>query len=95
MKIHFLLLFAVFCVSACGDGRDRIDPNNKLLAEEVIECRFPAYAAIFPWEGVLALGCEVDDGPLVTVENGYVQLRGQSKLGRKVGIWIHVHNLLS
>jgi len=89
MRINFLFLFVIFCISACSDG---VDPNYKinynLIKNENLKCPPPAIPHVprYRKSGVFLI-CKFNDGPFVAVENGYIHIRGQYKAGRHVGLW--------
>jgi len=89
MRIHFLFLFVIFCVSACSDG---VDPNYKisynLIKNENLKCPPPSifYRHEYGNSGVFFV-CEFSEGPFVAVNKGHVSVRGQHKAGRHIGLW--------
>jgi len=85
MKMRVFLLFLIMIFSsACGPGP--IDPNHELLDKETINCPAGFYSSRVPWEGGVSRVCKIMDGPFVAVEDGYVHIRSEHKMGKSIGI---------
>jgi len=83
MRVSLLFLIMVFS-SACGRGS--IDPNQKVLDEESFKCPPGFHAWVKPWDEGLSFVCKTMNGPFVVVENGYINIRSEYKMGKSVGV---------
>jgi len=84
MKMHFLLLSMALCISACAPAPNELE--HKLLDKEAFKCPSGFHAAREPWGEGISVVCKIMDGPFVAVENGYVRMRSERRMGRSIGV---------
>jgi len=86
MRKLILFISIAFCVSACFHYD--WDRDVEVLEKEEIVCTPPARLEVNGWGKTgLSKSCMILTGPFIAAKDGYIQVRGQYKEWRKVGIW--------
>ncbi|WP_407353086.1 hypothetical protein [Luteimonas sp. R10] len=82
------IFLASLLLAGCSAGEVSSHEVAESVAKE-ITCPEPAKKEYRAWgKSGLSVGCRIDHGPFVAIENGVVSIRGQYEHGQKVGRWI-------
>ncbi|WP_265655568.1 toxin-antitoxin system YwqK family antitoxin [Verminephrobacter aporrectodeae] len=62
--------------------------NQKLAGSKGVNCPDGSYGMYLQWgESGSQLACFLNHGPIVMVEDGYVEVEGQYSMGKQTGEW--------